>query len=83
MTYEGSFSPDKICLDTTSSPHDEGILALADGGQPLVFLESDGKYTQVGILSFGPGSSNLRRPVVATNLIPLTNWIKNTAGLNP
>jgi len=30
-------------------------MSHGDSGSPLVYLEKDGKYTQVGIVSFGSG----------------------------
>ena len=53
-----------------------------DSGGPLVYLESDGRYTEVGIVSFGAdaGCQQLY-PAVFTRVISYLSWISSTTGI--
>jgi secreted trypsin-like serine protease len=58
-------------------------LALqGDSGGPLVYQESDGLYTQVGIVSFGAAAGcQLGYPAGFTRVTSYLSWISAITGL--
>jgi len=58
-------------------------LALqGDSGGALVYQESDGMYTQVGIVSFGAAAGcTLGYPVTFTRVTSYLLWISSTTGV--
>jgi secreted trypsin-like serine protease len=58
-------------------------LALqGDSGGPLVILESDGLYTEVGIVSFGSSSGcTAGYPAAFTRVTSYLSWISAYTGL--
>ena len=58
-------------------------LALqGDSGGPLVYQESDGRYTEVGIVSFGVTISCTQGyPVGFTRVSSYLNWITSNSGV--
>jgi len=58
-------------------------LALqGDSGGPLVYLESDGRYTEVGIVSFGSSAGCTRGyPAVFTRVTSYLSWITSNTGV--
>jgi secreted trypsin-like serine protease len=58
-------------------------LALqGDSGGPLVYQESDGIYTEVGIVSFGSSAGCQRGyPVGFTRVTSFLSWISSNTGV--
>jgi secreted trypsin-like serine protease len=58
-------------------------LALqGDSGGPLVLLESDGAYTEVGVVSFGSDDGCTQGyPVGFTRVTSYLDWISSNTGL--
>jgi secreted trypsin-like serine protease len=53
-----------------------------DSGGALVYLESDGIYTQVGIVSFGAAAGcELGYPAAFTRVTSYLTWISSTTGI--
>jgi secreted trypsin-like serine protease len=80
--FHGSdINKSKICVDTKGGS--EGV-CNGDNGGPLVITESDGKATNVGIVSFGFGGSNSCEsgaPAVFTRVSEYLDWLKKEAGV--
>jgi secreted trypsin-like serine protease len=52
-----------------------------DGG-PLIYLVSDGIYTQVGVVSFGAAAGcTLGYPAAFTRVTSYLDWISSTTGV--
>jgi len=78
-------TPNATILTLTNTATFQYIcLALqGDIGGPLVYLESDGIYTQVGIVSFGAAAGcELGYPVVFTRVTSFLSWISENTGIN-
>ena len=75
----------KVSLLTLSSRVTFQYICLAlqgDSGGPLVYRESDGVYTQVGIVSFGAAAGcELGYPAAFTRVTSYLNWISSKTGL--
>ena len=53
-----------------------------DSGGPLVYQESDGRYTEVGIVSFGADAGcTLGYPAVFTRVTSCLDWITLNTGV--
>jgi secreted trypsin-like serine protease len=53
-----------------------------DSGDPLVYLESDGRYTEVGIVLFGSSACcTLGYPAAFTRVTSYLDWIKSNTGI--
>jgi len=57
------------------------FLYQGDSGGPLMFKESDGKFTQVGIVSFGASESCTDYPSGYTRVTSFLGWISEKTGL--
>jgi secreted trypsin-like serine protease len=58
------------------------IALQGDSGGPLIIQESDGLYTDVGIVSFGSSAGcTLGYPVGFTRVISFLGWISENTGL--
>ena len=58
------------------------LMSQGDSGSPLVYLEKDGKYTQVGIVSFvAVAGCELGYPASFTNVIRYLCWIAKHTGI--
>jgi len=68
----------KICVSTA----DRKSPCKGDSGGPLVFREDDGRYTEVGIVSFGhvSGCEN-GYPAVFTRVTSYLDWIEKNTGI--
>ena len=75
----------KVSLLTLSSRVTFQYICLAlqgDSGGPLVYRESDGAYTQVGIVSFGAAAGcELGYPAAFTRVTSFLSWISSNADL--
>ena len=58
-------------------------LALqGDSGGALVYLESDGRYTEVGIVLFGSSACcTVGYPAIFTRVTSYLDWIKSNTGI--
>jgi len=58
-------------------------LALqGDSGGPLVYQEDDGRYTEVGIVSFGAADGcTLEFPAAFTRVTSYHRWISSITGI--
>ena len=58
------------------------VFFQGDSGGPLVFREDDGRYTEVGIVSFGhkSGCEN-GYPAVFTRVTSYLDWIQTNTGI--
>ena len=53
-----------------------------DSGGPLVYQESDGRYTEVGIVSFGAAAGcELGYPAAFTRVTSYLSWISSNTDL--
>jgi secreted trypsin-like serine protease len=53
-----------------------------DSGGALAFQESDGRYTEVGIVSFGADEGcTLGYPAAFTRVTSYLDWIESTTGI--
>jgi secreted trypsin-like serine protease len=53
-----------------------------DSGGPLVYQESDGRFTEVGIVSFGSSAGCERGyPAAFTRVTSYLDWIETTTGI--
>jgi secreted trypsin-like serine protease len=52
-----------------------------DSGGPLMFLDTDGKYTQIGIVSFGSSASCTDYPSGYTRVTSYLGWISTATGI--
>ncbi|XP_067003861.1 brachyurin [Anabrus simplex] len=52
-----------------------------DSGGPLVVLESDGRYTEVGVVSFGANGCPASYPAAFTRVTSYLSWISSNAGI--
>jgi secreted trypsin-like serine protease len=58
------------------------LLLQGDNGGPLVYLESDGTYTQVGIVSFvSAAGCQQGHPAVFTRVTSYLSWIESNTGI--
>jgi len=58
------------------------LVLQGDSGGPLIVLESDGIYTQVGIVSFGAAAGcTLGYPAAFTRVTSFLSWISANTGL--
>jgi secreted trypsin-like serine protease len=54
-----------------------------DSGGPLVYLENDGRYTEVGIVSFGSSAGCQRGyPAAFTRVTSYVDWIESNTGIS-
>jgi len=59
-----------------------GLTLQGDNGGLVFVPESDGVYTQVGIVSFGVAAGCiLRYPVVVTRVTSYLDWIESNTGI--
>ena len=59
------------------------LVLQGDSGGPLIVLESDGIYTQVGIVSFGAAAGcTLGFPVGFARVTSFLYWISSVTGLS-
>jgi len=56
-------------------------MSQGDSGSPLVYLEKDGEYTQVGIVSFGSAAGCQVGYAGHTNVIRYLCWIAKHTGI--
>jgi secreted trypsin-like serine protease len=57
------------------------VTEQGDGGGPLIYKESDGKWTQIGIVSFGHKESCIGFPQGFTRVTYYLGWISTKTGL--
>jgi secreted trypsin-like serine protease len=58
------------------------VLLQGDSGGPLVYQESDGVYTEVGIVSFGAAAGcQLEYPAGFTRVTSYLSWIESNTGI--
>jgi secreted trypsin-like serine protease len=58
------------------------VLLQGDNGGPSVYLESDGTYTQVGIVSFvSAAGCQLGHPAGFTRVTSYLSWIESNTGI--
>jgi secreted trypsin-like serine protease len=58
------------------------LVLQGDNGAALVYMSSDGIYTQVGVVSFGSAAGcTLGYPVVFTRVTSFLSWISSNTGL--
>lgn len=58
------------------------LLLQGDSGDPLVYFESDGVYTQVGIASFvASGGCQQGLPAGFTRVTSYLDWISSNTGI--
>lgn len=58
------------------------MLLQGDSGGPLVFQEADGRYTEVGIVSFGHvAGCEKGYPVAFTRITSYLDWITTKTGI--
>jgi len=68
----------KIC---TSTPGGQSTCS-GDSGGPLIYLESDGIYTEVGIVSFGAADGcTLGYPAGYSRVTSYLDWISSSTGI--
>ncbi|KDR11874.1 Chymotrypsin BI [Zootermopsis nevadensis] len=77
-TYGNIITATKICVST---PNGQST-CNGDSGGALTYLESDGRYTQVGIVSFGSSAGCQRGyPAAFTRVTSYLSWISSNTGL--
>ncbi|KAJ9582270.1 hypothetical protein L9F63_003399 [Diploptera punctata] len=77
-TYGDVITASKICVSTIGGYS----TCNGDSGGPLVHQEYDGRYTLVGIVSFGStGGCQQEHPVVFTRVSTYLNWIEYNTGI--
>jgi secreted trypsin-like serine protease len=52
-----------------------------DSGGPLMFKDADGKFTQVGVVSFGSSASCTHYPSGFSRVTSYLGWISNKTGI--
>jgi secreted trypsin-like serine protease len=58
------------------------MLLQGDSGGPLVLKEDDGRYTEVGIVSFGHvNGCEFGYPVAFTRITSYLDWIETKTGI--
>jgi secreted trypsin-like serine protease len=58
------------------------VFFQGDSGGPLVIQEDDGRYTEIGIVSFGHSSGcEMGFPVVFTRVTSFLDWIEKNTGI--
>jgi secreted trypsin-like serine protease len=57
------------------------IILQGDSGGPLMFLDTDGKYIQVGIMSFRAAASCTNNPAGYTRVTSYLGWISTATGI--
>jgi len=78
VTWGSGISGKMICVSTA----DRRSPCRGDSGGPLVFREDDGRYTEVGIVSFGHKSGCENGfPAVFTRVTSYLNWIQRNTDI--
>jgi secreted trypsin-like serine protease len=58
------------------------LLLQGDSGDPLLYQEGDGVYTEVGVLSFGAADGcELGYPAGFTRVTNFLSWIESNTGI--
>lgn len=77
-TFASYITGTKICVSTA----DKRSPCKGDSGGPLVIQEDDGRYTEIGIVSFGHASGcQMGFPVVFTRVTSFLDWIEKNTGI--
>ncbi|CAG2065509.1 unnamed protein product, partial [Timema podura] len=78
QTYGAVIDQGKICV----TGYNAQSTCNGDSGGPLVLQDSDGLYTQVGIVSFGPQAGcTLGYPTAYTRVSQYLQWISTYSGV--
>nr|CAD7412124.1 unnamed protein product [Timema cristinae] len=88
QTYGAVIDQGKICVtgynDQSTCNVRPGVFLFpqGDSGGPLVLQDSDGLYTQIGIVSFGPQAGcTLGYPTAYTRVSQYLQWISTYSGI--
>ncbi|XP_046400892.1 transmembrane protease serine 9-like [Ischnura elegans] len=78
-TFGDVITPSKICTDTTGG-HSS---CNGDSGGPLILQGSDGRYVEVGIVSFGASAGCEKGyPDAFTRVTSFLDWIETNSGIS-
>ncbi|GAB5488962.1 MAG: hypothetical protein Pars2KO_25320 [Parasphingorhabdus sp.] len=74
-------SPFMLCAVTPDGPRNESLgeytfTCLGDSGGPIVRKWGDGKYVQVGVISWAVGCGANDNPSVSANMFRYARWVK-------
>ncbi|KAG8233804.1 hypothetical protein J437_LFUL008024 [Ladona fulva] len=78
QVYGDVITDSKICTDTTGGRSS----CNGDSGGPLVLMMNDGRYTEVGIVSFGSSAGcEVGYPAAFTRVTSFLKWIETNSGI--
>nr|CAD7610293.1 unnamed protein product [Timema genevievae] len=77
-TFPLNLRESNICTSSTNGKSP----CNGDSGGPLVILETDGLYTEVGIVSFGTKDCPVGNPAAFTRVTSFLDWISINTGLS-
>nr|CAD7459488.1 unnamed protein product [Timema tahoe] len=77
-TFPLNLRESNICTSSTNGKSP----CNGDSGGPLVILETDGLYTEVGIVSFGTRDCPVGSPAAFTRVTSFLDWISINTGLS-
>nr|CAD7448238.1 unnamed protein product [Timema bartmani] len=77
-TFPLNLRESNICTSSTNGKSP----CNGDSGGPLVILETDGLYTEVGIVSFGTKDCPVGSPAAFTRVTSFLDWISINTGLS-